>query len=89
MVTIIAKHRVRNYDQWRPTFDQFQSKRNEHGVTNGRVYRNADDANDLVLLFDATDEARARQYYASDDLRNGMETAGVDLSTFSWTVVPD
>jgi len=39
MVTIIAKHRVRNYDQWRPTFDQFQSKRNEHGVTNGRVYR--------------------------------------------------
>ena len=74
MPTMIATHHVRDYDAWRPHFDQHEGKRREHGITNPRIYRNTADPNDLVLLADVADEARVKDFGASDDLRNVMES---------------
>jgi len=70
-------------------FDQHKGKRREHGITNPRIYRDTADPNDLVLPADVADEARVKEFGASDDLRNVMEKAGVEMRTVSVKVIPD
>ena len=89
MPTLVTQHRVKDYPTWRPHFDQHENKRVEYGITNPRVYRNANDLNDLLLLFNVSDEARAKEFGQSDDLRNVMEAAGVEMSTCSMKILPD
>lgn len=47
------------------------------GLTNGRVYRKAEDPNDLVILLDVADVTKARAFAASEDLVTAMREAGV------------
>lgn len=77
MASLIVQHKVRDYAMWRPAFDNHEPSRSGAGITNGRVYRKAEDPNDLVLLFDVADAAKARAWAAGDDLKNAMEKAGV------------
>ena len=60
---------MRDYVAWRPGYDAHEPSRTGAGVTNGRVYRKAEDPNDLVLLFDVADVAKARAWAAGEDLR--------------------
>jgi hypothetical protein len=41
------------------------------------VFRSADDQNDVVILQDVADMAKARTWYASDDLKAAMQKSGV------------
>jgi hypothetical protein len=77
MPQLLTQHRVRSYDDWRPHFDRHEQVRVAAGITNPRVYRNASDPNDLVLLFDVADVERAKQFGQSQELRETMERAGV------------
>jgi len=77
MPNLLTQHRVKDYDAWRPHFDGHEDTRRSYGITNPRVYRNADDPNDLVLLFDVTDLERAKEFGQSQELRSTMERAGV------------
>ena len=62
MPNLLTQHRVQNYDAWRPHFDRHEETRKAHGITNPRVYRNANDPDDLVLLFDVADIERAKEF---------------------------
>jgi hypothetical protein len=77
MPNLLTQHKVRNYEEWRPHFDRHDQTRVAAGISNPRVYRNASDPNDLVLLFDVADVERAKQFGQSQDLRETMERAGV------------
>jgi hypothetical protein len=65
---------------------RWQCRRTEFGCTCSRVYRNADDENDLVVLADFADEARAREFV--EVVRRVMEAAGVIMSTLSVKFLP-
>jgi hypothetical protein len=78
MSTLIIHHHVRNYEAWRPAFDQHEPERTSAGLTKGRVFRAADDPNDLVILLDVADKKRARAFADSDDLKTAMQGAGVE-----------
>ena len=45
MTTVVVRHHVRDYDDWKPVFDEHESVRREHGSTGHRLYRLADDPN--------------------------------------------
>ena len=62
-------------------------QRAEFGCTGSRVYRNADDENDLLVMADFSDEARARQFV--DVVRKVQEAAGVIMSTLSVKFLPE
>ena len=47
------------------------------GITKGKVFRSAEDPNDVVLLMDVADVAKVRTWMASDDLKTAMEKGGV------------
>ena len=77
MNTLIVHHHVRDYEVWRPAYDKHEPVRSSAGLSPGRVFRAADDPNDLVILFDVADKERARAFADSDDLKV-MQGAGVE-----------
>ena len=77
MGVVIIHHKVQDYEAWSPAFDDHEAVRNAAGLTNARVYRLAEDANNLVVILDMADRRRAEEFAASDDLRSRMRDAGV------------
>ena len=77
MALMIVQHQVRDYAAWRPAYDAHEASRVGAGITNGRVYRKAEDPNDRVILLDVADVAKARAWAAGDDLKTAMQKAGV------------
>ena len=69
--------KVKDYAAWRAGYDAGETSRISAGVTNGRVFRSAADPNDVVVLFDVADTAKARTWIGSDDLKATMQKSGV------------
>jgi hypothetical protein len=74
-VTIHFK--VKDYATWRTGYDGHEKNRVSAGITNGRVFRSAEDPNDVVILQDVADVAKARTWLGSDDLKAVMQKSGV------------
>ena len=69
--------KVKDYATWRTAYDGREKDRVSAGITNGRVFRNAQDPNDVVILQDVADVAKARTWLASDEIKAAMEKSGV------------
>jgi hypothetical protein len=74
-VTIHVK--VKDYAAWRTSYDGQEKNRLSAGITNGRVFRRAEDPNDLVILQDVADVPKARSWFGSEDLKALMQKSGV------------
>ena len=70
-------HKVKDYATWRAGYDAHEKSRLSAGITNGRVFRSAEDPNDVVVLQDVADVAKARTWIGSDDLKAAMQKSGV------------
>jgi hypothetical protein len=77
MSTLTLHIKTKDYSAWRPYFDAFEKNRVSAGVTNARVFRKAEDANDILVLFDVADISKARSFLTSDELKAQMQKAGV------------
>jgi hypothetical protein len=69
--------KVKDYAIWRSGYDGREKSRASAGITNGRVFRRAEDQNDVVILQDVADVAKARVWLGSDDMKAAMEKGGV------------
>ena len=69
--------KVKDYATWRTAYDGHEKRRVSAGITNGRVFRSAEDPNDVVILQDVADVAKARTWFGSDDLKAAMQKSGV------------
>ena len=69
--------KVKDYATWRTGFDGREKSRLSAGITNGRVFRNAQDPNDVVILQDVADVAKARTWLGSNDMKATMQKSGV------------
>ena len=86
MPTVMFQEHVNDYSAWRSVFDGNAGQRAEFGCAGSRVYRNADNKNDLLILSDFADEGRAREFV--EVVRKVMEAAGVIMSTLSVKFLP-
>ena len=77
MSSIIVRHRVADFDVWRTAFDGHGTVRREYGLADGSVLRDEEDANMVTIVLNTDDTARAREFLASDSLREVMSGAGV------------
>ena len=62
MAHMLIIHRVEDYAKWRAGFDSKHDLRRENGEQSALVFRNADDPNNLVLLFGWDNLDNARRY---------------------------
>ena len=77
MGMLIVRHKVKDYAKWRPMFDAHVQKQKAAGLNHPRVMRSADDKNELLIMFDDMDTKKAREFAASEDLKETMMKAGV------------
>ncbi len=77
MASLLIRHKVKDFETWKTGYDAHQPKRTEAGLTEKFVLRGADDANEVVLLFEARDLNRAKVFATSQDLREKMQEVGV------------
>ena len=68
---------VKDYSTWRLAYDGREKSRVSAGITNGRVFRNAENPNDVVILQDVADVAKARFWLGSNDMKTTMQKSGV------------
>ncbi len=69
MSLAIIHHRVRDFAAWKTVYDDHESAQVAAGMTNGRVFQSADNPNEVTILFDVADIARAQEFASSEDLR--------------------
>ena len=74
---VMVRHKVRDFGTWKKGFDSHADKRVEAGLSVKQVLQNADDPNEVVLLLEATDLARAKAFVSSPNLREAMQSFGV------------
>jgi heme-degrading monooxygenase HmoA len=77
MAFVLVRHKVEDYDKWRAVFYQHGSIRGASGSRGARIFRNARDPNELVILLEWDNLERARQFFQSEDWRQRMQRAGV------------
>ncbi len=69
--------KVKDFNAWRTSYNGREQNRVSAGITNGRVFRSADDQNDVVILQDVADGAKARTWLGSPEMKTAMEKSGV------------
>jgi hypothetical protein len=69
--------KVKDYNAWRTSYNGHEKDRESAGITNGRVFRGADDPNDVVILQDVADASKARTWLGSNEMKMVMEKSGV------------
>ena len=77
MPNMLVRHKVEDYEKWKPVFDDHQATRKESGGKGGFLFRTADDPNETIILLEWPDLEDARRFAQSEDLRETMRRAGV------------
>ena len=54
--------KVKDFAAWRTSYNGHEKERTSAGITNSKVFRSADDQNDVVILADAADVAKVRTW---------------------------
>ncbi len=67
----------RNFDQWKPLFDEHGAKRKAAGSKGGRLFGSEKDPNEVVILLEWEKLGKAHKFTESEDLRETMKRAGV------------
>ena len=77
MAHILIHHKIEDYDKWKPAFDDHASYRAENGSMGGKIFRNADNPNDLFVLLEINSIENAKKFVSSDATKEAMKNAGV------------
>jgi heme-degrading monooxygenase HmoA len=77
MPHILVRHRVEDYNKWKPAYDAHASARTAGGSQGAKLFRNASDPNELIILLTWSDLDAAHRFAESADLREVMRKAGV------------
>ena len=77
MAYLLVRHKVRDYSKWKPVFDEHASTRKTAGSKGARLFRSADNLNEIVIVFEWESAENARKFAQSEDLKKTMQRAGV------------
>ena len=77
MALYYGKHKVKDYDAWRPFFDTDEERSWSHGATAVSVMRSVSDPNEVHFVFDVPDLDAFMTMMQSPQLGAILEQAGV------------
>lgn len=77
MPYLIIKHQVENFEKWKGFFDTSDSIRRMYGEKDYKIFRNTEDVNEVVILFEWEDPHKAIEYSRTNTLKMAMKQAGV------------
>jgi hypothetical protein len=74
---VMIRHKVKDFKKWKAAYDAHGPARDGVGLKERCLLRNNKSRNDVWILFEANNLARAKAFCASADLRAAMKKAGV------------
>jgi hypothetical protein len=74
---LLIRHQVADYEVWKPLFDAHAENRKSHGSNGGLLFRNADNPNELLAIWNFDSVDHAREFTQDPSLREAMANAGV------------
>ena len=77
MPYLLVRHKVSDFSKWKPVYDGHLAVRQKAGLKEDHLLRNTDDPNETIILFEAADLKKAKEFAASSDLRETMQKSGV------------
>jgi len=77
MAYLLVRHKVKDYSKWKTVFDEHAATRKASGSRGGRLFRNGDNPNEVVILFEWDSIEKAKKFAQSEDLKKTMQRAGV------------
>ena len=84
MATLIVRHKVEDFGEWKKAYDAFDNERKTMGVTGHGVYQLEDNPNDVTVLHKFANMEAAKSFAKSDRLKEIMKGAGVVGSPDMW-----
>jgi len=77
MAYVLVRHKVADFARWKPVYDAHAGVRQRAGLKEVYLFRNVQNSNEVVILFEAADIKKAQEFGSSADLRDTMQKAGV------------
>lgn len=77
MAMLAVLHDVKDYEAWRPVFDEHGAVRKSHGCTGERVYRSGDNGLTVLIITDWPSMEAAQAFADDPSLPEAMSRAGV------------
>ena len=77
-VRVMVKHKVKDWDAWKKSFDSHKQARLDAGLTDRVVSYTVGDNHSVTVVFAVADLAKAKAFMSSKDLKDKMAEAGVD-----------
>ncbi len=65
----LVRHRVADFDAWKPIYDSFKPHQVEHGVRAHQVMRSTEDPNEIVITHTFDSQQAARALFAMPELK--------------------
>lgn len=73
----LVRHQVADYDAWKEVFDGHADNRKSHGCNGGILFRNADNPNEVIAIWDFESVDHAREFTQDPSLREAMGRGGI------------
>jgi heme-degrading monooxygenase HmoA len=77
MAHLLVHHKVEDYNKFKPVFDAHTSLRSASGSLGGKIFRSANNPNELFVLLEWDSLANAEMFAQSDSIKEAMKNAGV------------
>ncbi len=77
MSVVILNHRVKDFADWKPRYDADLPRRSEAGLKELYVGTKEDDPQEVYLIFEVKDVARAQKMLENPELHKVMDESGV------------
>jgi hypothetical protein len=77
MTYVLVRHKVADFSKWKPVYDAHLGARQKAGLEEKYLLRNMENANETIILFEAEDVEKAKEFASSSDLRETMQKSGV------------
>ena len=77
MATMIVQNQVADYAKWKAAYDDGAALRKSGGEVSDDIYRDADDPNNVTIIFKWDSIENAKKFAMSPELKEAMEKAGV------------
>ena len=81
---LLVRHKVADFTKWKAAYDAHVSARENAGLKELHLLRNVDRMDEVVILFEVRDVAKAREFANSAELREAMQNAGVTDKPDIW-----
>jgi quinol monooxygenase YgiN len=78
MASMLVQHKVKDFKEWKKVYDSALDLRKSNGELSDSIYRDANDPNNLTIMFKWDSLENAQKYAQSPELKAAMQNAGVD-----------